>query len=80
MAALWAYTLGGQLLAAKLNIANGGSLCIAPTVANADAFLVSVGYTGPGGTYTLTSAQRARAVQLANALDGYNAQKTCTNP
>ena len=72
--------LAGQLLAAKLNIANGQSTCIAPTVANADALLVSIGYVGPTGTYTLTSAQRARAVQLAKALEGYNTQKSCTNP
>ena len=38
----------------------------------ADAFLVSVGYTGPSGTYTLTSDQRDHTIDLKDALDTYN--------
>jgi large repetitive protein len=85
--------LAGQLLAAKLNLANGNSTCIQPTVTKADSFLsggtVTVGgitvtgivYTGPSGTYSLTSAQRAVAEMLKNALDKYNnGAKSCTNP
>jgi hypothetical protein len=85
--------LAGQLLAAKLNLANGNSTCIQPTVTKADSFLsggtVTVGgitvtgivYTGPTGTYSLTSAQRAVAEMLKNALDKYNnGAKSCTNP
>jgi hypothetical protein len=64
--------LGGHLLAAKLNVKNGTSTCIAPTIAQADAFLSGIGYTGPSGTYTLTAAQRALAIQLKDALDKYN--------
>jgi PKD repeat protein len=64
--------LGGQLLAAKLNVKNGAGTCIAPTIASADAFLISIGYTGPNATYTLTAAQRAQAIQLKDALDTYN--------
>ena len=39
-----------------------------------------VTYTGPG-SYTLTAAQRAVAITLADALDKYNNnKKPCTNP
>jgi len=64
--------LAAQLLAAKLNVKNGAGTCIAPTIASADAFLVSIGYTGPNATYTLTAAQRAQAIQLKDVLDTYN--------
>lgn len=72
--------LAGHLLASKLNVKNGGSTCIAPTIAKADTFLSGgtvngvpgITYTGPSGTYTLTAAQRALAIQLKDALDKYN--------
>ncbi len=64
--------LAGQLLAAKLNVKNGAGTCIAPTIADADAFLVSINYVGPSGTYSLSAAQRALAIQLKDALDRYN--------
>jgi hypothetical protein len=70
--------LAGQLLAAKLNVAIGASACIAPTIAAADAFLISIGYTGPTGTYTLTAEQRATANDLKETLDAYNNAGTCT--
>src|SRR3989442_963831 len=41
--------LAGQLLAAKLNVANGSNPCIPPSISQADAFLVSIGYAGPTG-------------------------------
>jgi uncharacterized repeat protein (TIGR01451 family) len=69
--------LAGQLLAAKLNVKNGASTRIAPTIASADAFLISIGYTGPNGTYTLTAAQRAQAIQLKDMLDRYNNRLGC---
>jgi len=84
--------LAGQLLAAELNLANGASPCIQPTVNKATSFLkggtVTVGgttatgvnYVGPSGTYTLTAQQRAIAVALASALDAYNQNKSCVNP
>lgn len=84
--------LAGQLLTAKLNVANGNNPCIQPTIDKADAFLsggtvtaggvtaTGVTYTGPG-TYTLTSAQRSVALTLALALDKYNNNKKgCSNP
>jgi hypothetical protein len=64
--------LAAQLLAAELNVANHSNTCISSTIAAANAFLVSVGYTGPTGTYTLTSAQRTQALTLKTALDTYN--------
>jgi hypothetical protein len=69
--------LAGHLLAAELNVKNGASTCIQPTINQADAFLVSIGYTGPSGTYTLTAAQRAEAIQIKNALDKYNNTGSC---
>jgi hypothetical protein len=65
--------LAAQLLAAKLNIANfADGSCISATIASADAFLVSKNYAGPAVSYTLTSAQRATAVSLANSLNTFN--------
>jgi hypothetical protein len=73
--------LAGHLLATKLNIANGTSACIQPTVMTADALLTTVGYAGPNGSYSLTREQRALAVKLAGALDAYNNDKKgCVNP
>jgi hypothetical protein len=84
--------LAGQLLAAELNLANFASPCIQPTVNKATTFLkggtvtvsgktaAGVNYVGPSGTYTLNATQRTIAVALANALDGYNNGKSCTNP
>jgi uncharacterized repeat protein (TIGR01451 family) len=69
--------LAAQLLAAKLNLKNGAGTCIAPTIANADAFLFSIGYTGPNAAYTLTAAQRAQAIQLKDLLNTYNDGLDC---
>ncbi len=63
--------LAGHLLAAKLNLANGADPCIGPVVGQADAFLRSLGYAGPG-TYSLSSSQRETALTLKNKLDAYN--------
>lgn len=64
--------LAGHLLVAKLNVANGSDGCIAHTIREADAPLVSIGYNGPSGSYTLTKAQRRTAISLKNTLDSYN--------
>ena len=85
--------LAGQLLATKLNLANGNSTCIQPTVDKADSFLTGgtvtaggstatgVDYTGPAGTYALSGSQREVATILAAALDKYNSDKKgCANP
>jgi hypothetical protein len=64
--------LAGHLLAAKLNVKNGASSCIQPTIDAADLFLKSINYTGPTGKYTLTASQRSTAISFKNALDKYN--------
>ncbi len=64
--------LAGHLLVAKLNVANGSDGCIAHTIREADAPLVSIAYQGPSGGYTLTKAQRRTAIGLKNTLDSYN--------
>jgi hypothetical protein len=65
--------LAAQLLAAELNVANNTSnACINSTLIAANQFLNSVAYTGPTGTYTLTSAQRSSAISLAGTLDNFN--------
>jgi hypothetical protein len=69
--------LAGHLLAAQLDVANGSSTCIAGTISDANAFLTSVGYAGPG-SYTITSAQRAQAISLEQTLDSYTNDSTGT--
>jgi len=77
--------LAGHLLAAKLNVKNGANSCIAPIIAKADAFLSSqvvdgvtgINYTGPSGTYSLTTAQRNLAISLKTLLDKYNNNISC---
>jgi hypothetical protein len=69
--------LGGQLLAAKLNVKNGASNCINTVIGQADALLVAINYQGPNHKYTLTSTQRTQLVSLKNALDKYNSGLGC---
>jgi len=70
--------LAGHLLAATLNVANGADGCIGPTIATADAFLKSIGYSGPTGGYpTLTATQRSTAISLKTTLDQYNNNISC---
>jgi hypothetical protein len=67
--------LAAHLLAAKLNVADGASSCIAGAVADADGLLTAIAYAGPA-SYTLTSAQRDLAIQLKTTLKAYN-QGSC---
>jgi hypothetical protein len=69
--------LAGHLLASTLNVKNNASKCIQPTIDAANAFLKSIGYSGPTGKYTLTAAQRAQLIQLKDALDKYNNTGNC---
>ncbi len=69
--------LAGHLLAAKLNVKNGADGCIRPTIALTDAFLISVGYSGPTAYYTLPAAQRSTAIGLKTTLDQYNNNISC---
>jgi len=66
-----------MLLAAELNVKNGANSCIQPVIDQADAFLVSINYTAPSGTYMLTSAQRNLAISLKTKLDKYNNNISC---
>jgi len=70
--------LAGHLLAAQLDVANGSSTCIAGTISDANAFLTSVGYAGPG-SYTITTAQRAQALSLEQTLDNYTNDSTSSS-
>jgi hypothetical protein len=69
--------LAGHLLATKLNVANGSNPCIQATIDAADALLISLGYSGPGGSYTLSATQRSLAISLKTTLDQYNNGKGC---
>jgi hypothetical protein len=72
--------LAGHLLATKLNRANGSLSCngaIDAVIAQADAFLISINYDGPGKTYTLSAAQRNLAISLKTTLDKYNNNISC---
>ena len=69
--------LAGHLLAAQLDVANGSAACIAPVLAQANAFLASVSYAGPG-SYPVTAAQRAQALSLETTLDNYTNDSTST--
>jgi hypothetical protein len=68
--------LAAELLVAELNSANNAAVppCLPGAISNANAFLTAIGYTGPTGTYPLTSSQRSSAiadeVPLANANGG----------
>jgi hypothetical protein len=62
--------LAGHLLAAELDVANGSSICISAVIFQANQFLGSVGYSGPG-PYTITSSQRAMALSFESTLDDY---------
>jgi hypothetical protein len=65
--------MAGMLLAAKLNLAQGGSTCIVTdgVLGQADTLLKKYSYTGVGN-YTLTSADNALAQTLHDELSDYN--------
>jgi hypothetical protein len=69
--------LAGHLLASKLNVANGASTCINPTIADGDNFLITVKYSGPSGKYTLNPTQRSDAIGIKDKLDAYNNNIGC---
>lgn len=69
--------LAAQLLAAELNVANTSNPCINTTIATANAFLVSISYVGPTGTYNLSTTQRNTALALKNTLVNYNQGGGC---
>jgi hypothetical protein len=70
--------LAGHLLAAQLDVANGSSICISGVIFQANQFLATVGYAGPG-SYAITAGQRAQALALEQALDSYTNDSTSTS-
>lgn len=69
------YSLAQQLIAAKLNVANGSnSSCISATIADADSFLtahlVGSGVSGDSAAWTVGEPLKSR-------LDDYNNGKLC---
>jgi hypothetical protein len=65
--------MAGMLLAAELNLAQGGSTCILPVVAQANALLVAYGYHGFTATpYGLSASDKALAMSLHDKLSAYN--------
>jgi hypothetical protein len=67
--------LAAQLLAAELNVANGAKPC--GTIATANAFLVSIAYTGPGYVAPKNVTWRSQAVAYATTLNTYNNGGSC---
>ena len=63
--------MAGMLLAAKLNLQQGGSTCILPVVAQADALLIANSYSG-FKPYTLSASDKALAMTLHDELSAYN--------
>ena len=65
--------MAGMLLAAELNLAQGGSTCILPVVALANALLISNFYNGFNVTpYVLSLSDKALAMSLHDLLSAYN--------
>ena len=80
--------MAGMLLAAELNLAQGGSTCIGslsdplnPTtgLGQANLLLIKYGYTGYG-SYTLTAADSAAAQALHDELSAYNIDGVPSSP
>jgi hypothetical protein len=63
--------MAGMLLAAELNMANGGSTCITTVIGEADLLLAKYSYAGLK-PYALSAADRALAMQLHDELSAYN--------
>ncbi len=66
--------MAGMLLAAELNLAQGGSTCIGTVVTAANTLLAKYHYNGPGTTYSpaITAADSALALKYHDELSSYN--------
>jgi hypothetical protein len=66
--------MAGMLLAAELNLAQGGTTCIVTdgVVGQATTLLEKYGYNGPGGSFSLSSSDQTLAMSLHDALSNYN--------
>lgn len=75
-----AFNMAAQLLAAKLNFANGAKVCAAATSAVADGYnlLSAVGFTGLSTwSNTMSAAQKSSANSIEGILDSYNNNTLC---
>ena len=66
--------MAGMLLAAELNLAQGGSTCIVTdgVIAQANALLIAYSYDGPGQSFKLTKSDQTLAMKLHDELSAYN--------
>ena len=65
--------LAAQLLAAKLNVANGvPSSCATSAIADADQILRDAGYSGPDTTTPPMKANKDAVNAVKDALDDFN--------
>jgi hypothetical protein len=65
--------LAAQLLAAKLNQANGViSSCVSANIANAGSLLAAAGYKGPGTTANPSKTAKTAVTTETNRLDTFN--------
>lgn len=74
-----AYGLAAQLLAAKLNLAAGAITCnaVQTAVAEGQALLDAINFTGTGSYLEKNSGTRKDALSLAGTLDSYNNGYLC---
>ena len=63
--------MAGMLLAAELNLEQGGNTCIQGVVDQANALLIKYNYTG-FKPYTISAADKTLAMQLHDLLSAYN--------
>ncbi len=79
MASDAAYGLAAQLLAAKLNVQANAITCgtVTSAIANGQALLDAIGFTGTGTYLKASSANRTLALSLAATLDAYNNGNVC---
>jgi hypothetical protein len=72
-----------MLVAAELNLADGGSTCIVTngTTNAAKNLLTKYSYSGPGTVYTLSAADQSLAISLYDELSAYNIDRVpaCSN-
>jgi hypothetical protein len=74
-----AYNLAAQYVAAKLNVQGGAGTCPDATlaIAQAQALLDAINFTGTGSYKNMTPTQKTTANDLANTLDQYNNGLLC---
>ena len=65
--------LAAQLLASKLNVANGvAASCTGGAIADADSILDAAGYSGPNSTTAPKKEDKAAVNAVKDVLDAFN--------